>query len=186
MAVIHGENILLQDMYVNNTPHDSNGARNTDGLDTMFSNNLHINRWTVVNGDDSISTKANTTNILITNCTFQDGLGISLGSIGQYKDEVEILENITARDIIAYSTLHAAYVKTWTGEQVGYPTNGGGGGLGCTLPSLPSLFSQTNTHPRRRQKHLVHQLRRLQHARHSLLHLAVHNLLRGSRQLQLL
>jgi hypothetical protein len=26
---------------------------------------------------------------------------------------------------------YKAYFKTWTGEQVGYPPNGGGGGLGC-------------------------------------------------------
>lgn len=28
------------------------------------------------------------------------------------------------------NTLHAFYVKTWTNDQVGYPPNGGGGGLG--------------------------------------------------------
>jgi galacturan 1,4-alpha-galacturonidase len=141
MTVIHSEDVLLQDMYVNNTSHDSCcGARNTDGLDTMFSNNIHINRWTIVNGDDSISTKANSTNILVTNCTFYNGLGFALGSIGQYKDSFETLENITVRDIIAYNTLHAAYVKTWTGQQVGYPPNGGGGGFGCKYSAFNALY----------------------------------------------
>jgi galacturan 1,4-alpha-galacturonidase len=144
MTIIHSENVLLQDTYVNNTSHNSNGARNTDGLDTMFSNNIHINRWTVVNGDDSISLKANSTNILITNCTFYNGLGIALGSIGQYLGAFETIENVTVSDLIAYKTLHGAYIKTWTGQQVGYPPNGGGGGLGCTTFPLPLIESVNN------------------------------------------
>lgn len=36
------------------------------------------------NGDDSIAMKANSTNILIENCDFYTGLGIAIGSIGQY------------------------------------------------------------------------------------------------------
>jgi hypothetical protein len=60
-----------------------------------------------------------------------------LGSIGQYDGVYEILENITARDIVFVKTLHAGYVKTWTGQRVGYPPNGGGGGLGCKSPSPP-------------------------------------------------
>jgi len=102
----------------------------------MFSDNIHFDRWTVTNGDDSISTKANSTNILITNGVFNDGLGIGIGSIGQYQGVYETMENITVRDCVFRRTLHAAYVKTWTGDRVNYPPNGGGGGLGCKF-SLP-------------------------------------------------
>lgn len=84
------------------------------------------------NGDDSISAKANSTDITITNSTFYNGLGIAIGSIGQYKGAFETVERIHAKDINFIDTLHAAYFKTWTGEQVGYPPNGGGGGFGCT------------------------------------------------------
>lgn len=128
--MLRSSNVVLRDIYVNSTSHSGNPARNTDGVDTIFSDNIHFDRWTVVNGDDSISMKANSTNILITNCTFYNGLGVALGSIGQYKDQYEILENITARDVVCKNTLHAGYVKTWTGQQVGYPPNGGGGGFG--------------------------------------------------------
>ncbi|RDW91086.1 hypothetical protein BP5796_02251 [Coleophoma crateriformis] len=130
MTVWKSAGILLQDIYVNSTSSDGNPARNTDGVDTIYSDNIHFDRWTVINGDDSISLKANSTNILITNCTFIRGLGVSLGSIGQYAGRYEIIENVTARDISYYNTLHAGYIKTWTGQQVGYPPNGGGGGLG--------------------------------------------------------
>lgn len=130
MTVFKSENILMQDVYINSTSHSGSPARNTDGVDTIYSNNIHFDRMTIINGDDSISAKANSTNILITNSTFINGLGVALESIGQYEGVYEILENVTARDIICVKTLHAGYVKTWTGERVGYPPNGGGGGLG--------------------------------------------------------
>lgn len=34
------------------------------------------------------------------------------------------------------NTLHTVYFKTWTGDQAGYPPNGGGGGLGCKILAL--------------------------------------------------
>lgn len=102
----------------------------------------------MVSKDDNISCKANSTDITITGCTFINGLGIAIGSIGQYKDEFETIERVRAENIGYRNTLHAVrlattqsktvtdgaqvYFKTWTGEQVGYPPNGGGGGLGCT------------------------------------------------------
>jgi polygalacturonase len=143
MTVFKSSNILMQDIYINSTSSSHNAARNTDGADTIYSNNIHFDRMTIINGDDSISTKANSTNILITNSTFINGLGVALGSIGQYEGVYEILENITARDITFVKTLHAGYVKTWTGQRVGYPPNGGGGGLGCK-PPLP-LFHRPIT-----------------------------------------
>lgn len=84
-----------------------------------------------MNGDDSISLKANSTDILIEDCTFHNGLGVAIGSIGQYKDVYETVERVLVKNITYDNTLHVAYIKTWTGEQVGYPPNGGGGGLGC-------------------------------------------------------
>ncbi|QSZ32202.1 hypothetical protein DSL72_001774 [Monilinia vaccinii-corymbosi] len=130
MTVFKSSNVLLQDIYVNSSSSSRSPARNTDGADTIYSDNIHFDRWTVVNGDDSISLKANSTNILITNSTFYNGLGVAIGSIGQYKGVYETIENVTASKIVFYKTLHGGYVKTWTGEQVGYPPNGGGGGLG--------------------------------------------------------
>jgi hypothetical protein len=91
----------------------------------------------VDNGDDSLSLKANSTDITITNSTFYHGLGIAIGSIGQYKGAFETVQRAHAKNNVFYKTTHAAYFKTWTGEQVGYPPNGGGGGLGCKF-LLPS------------------------------------------------
>ncbi|KAF4631087.1 hypothetical protein G7Y89_g7047 [Cudoniella acicularis] len=125
MTVIHSSNILLQDIIVNNVV-----TRNTDGANTIYSDHITFNRWSVTNGDDSIAIKANSTDISITNSVFTSGLGLAFGSIGQYKGAYETIENVVATNITCSKTLHAAYIKTWTGQQVGYPPNGGGGGLG--------------------------------------------------------
>lgn len=130
--MIHSSSVLLQNIHVNSTSHSHAPARNTDGADTIFADNITFRGWTIDNGDDSIAMKANSTNILIEDCTFYRGLGVAIGSIGQYAGVFETVENVTARDLTCYGTRHAGYIKTWTGQQVGYPPNGGGGGLGCT------------------------------------------------------
>lgn len=123
--------VLLQDIYVNNTSSNRNPARNTDGANTIFSDRIHFRRWTVQNGDDCIAAKANSTNILIENVEFHKGQGVAIGSIGQYPGHFETIENVTVRNVVAYGSRYAGRIKTWTGEQLGYPPNGGGAGLGC-------------------------------------------------------
>ena len=55
---------------------------------------------------------------------------MAIGSIGQYDDRFERIENLTARNISITNMRYGAYVKTWTGINTGYPPNGGGGGNG--------------------------------------------------------
>ncbi|CAD0037903.1 unnamed protein product, partial [Aureobasidium pullulans] len=124
MTVIHSSNVLLQDIYVNNTSKTGAPTVNTDGADTIYANNITFRRWTVDNGDDAISPKANSTNILIEDSAFYRGSGIALGSIGQYDDTFETIQNVTCRNITSHRTKYGAYIKT------GYPPNGGGGGYG--------------------------------------------------------
>ncbi|GAB1215643.1 hypothetical protein ATERTT37_004835 [Aspergillus terreus] len=47
------------------------------------------------------------TDITITNSHFYNGLGIALGSIGQYKDQFETIERFTVKNIDYHNTLHA-------------------------------------------------------------------------------
>jgi polygalacturonase len=139
---MYSERVLLQDIYVNNTSSNKNPARNTDGANTVFSDNITFRRWIVKNGDDCIAMKANSTNILIEDATFYNGEGIALGSIGQYNGQFETIENITVRNVVCNNTKYATRLKTWTGDQVGYPPNGGGGGLGCKCLHTSSMFTR--------------------------------------------
>ncbi|KAF8608389.1 pectin lyase-like protein [Ceratobasidium sp. AG-I] len=130
MAIINSEDVLLENIYVSSRSNSSYDAHNTDGADTIASNRITFRGWEVDNGDDSISLKANSTNILIENMILRGGLGIAIGSIGQYNGIYEYIENVVARNISCYATRYAGYIKTWTGIQKGYPPNGGGGGTG--------------------------------------------------------
>ncbi|KAJ4490685.1 polygalacturonase [Lentinula aciculospora] len=130
MAVKDSEDIVLQGIYVNSTSNNSVPARNTDGVDTFFSNKITFKNWTVVNGDDCIALKANSTNILIQDSVFHGALGVAIGSIGQYDGVFEMIQNVTAERILAIGSRYAGYIKTWTGVPQGFPPNGGGGGVG--------------------------------------------------------
>ncbi|KAI0535690.1 pectin lyase-like protein [Xylaria digitata] len=129
MSIIYSHYVELDSIFVNNTGNRVSSS-NTDGADTIRSSHIKFNNWTVYNGDDSLALKANSTDISITNSRFFNGLGIALGSIGQYKDQYETVERVKVENIHFGNTLHAFYAKTWTNDQNGYPPNGGGGGLG--------------------------------------------------------
>ena len=179
LTVIHSKNVLLQDVFVNNLKDDGGTTINTDGADTIYANNITFDRWEVHNGDDAISPKANSTNITVTNSIFYRGTGLALGSIGQYKGVFETIENFKAENITCVGTTHALYMKTWTGQQVGYPPNGGGGGLGCMFSS-PSTFILTFD---RYQIRSPQQLHPRQGSKYTHLHISMYDFLWCGRRL---
>ncbi|KAF2167153.1 glycoside hydrolase family 28 protein [Zasmidium cellare ATCC 36951] len=137
MTLEWSHNVLLQDIYVNSSwtgGGDGEARRlnqNTDGADTLWSDNITFARWVIDNGDDAISQKDNSTNILMEDLTFYRGIGIALGSIGQYPGAYTQIVNVTGRRIkTIQATWYAAYAKIWSGTNTGIPPNGGGGGLG--------------------------------------------------------
>jgi len=144
-AITHSENLLLEDIYVNSTSNSTWSTINTDGTDTFYSNNITFRRWSVTNGDDSIAPKANSSNLLIQDSIFYGGNGVAIGSIGQYLNAFEFIENVTAERITCYSCQYVGYVKTWTGIQQEYPPNGGGGGLGYAKNIVFRDFVSINT-----------------------------------------
>jgi galacturan 1,4-alpha-galacturonidase len=148
VTVVGSQRVLLEDIYVSATSNSRNPARNTDGANTIFSDLITFRRWNIDNGDDSIATKANSTNIVIEDSIFHNGEGLAIGSVGQYSGQFERIENITARNITMFGTRYTARVKTWTGDQNGYPPNGGGGGLGCkAFQSQDMTLGKTNCSP---------------------------------------
>jgi galacturan 1,4-alpha-galacturonidase len=134
MTVARSERVLLQDIYVNSTSgpgRDFRSIVNTDGVDvcslcpnhvwhgfadtkvqTVYANNITFLRWIISNGDDSISMKQNSTNIYIANCTFYNGLSFAMGSIGQYPGQINVIENVTAENIILHNTIYGGRIKT--------------------------------------------------------------------------
>ncbi|KAL3303923.1 glycoside hydrolase family 28 protein [Colletotrichum asianum] len=122
MTIMWSKNVLFDGIYINSTSSNGNPARNTDGADTINSDHTRFATCTFAMG--------NSTNILIEDSTLDRSLGIAFGSLGQYQGVFERVENVTVRLIKGLKTRYGAYVKTWTGDQVSYPPNGGGGGIG--------------------------------------------------------
>lgn len=148
-TVARSERILLQDIYVNNSCEPGIGTFpgcnvNTDGCDTVYVNNITFLRWTVDNGDDSITLKQNSTNVYVADSEFYNGEGIAFGSIGQYPGQIEVMENFTAERVYLSNTGYGCRVKTWTGLSKSYPPNGGGGGLGHATNLTCDNFNLNN------------------------------------------
>ncbi|KAJ7718689.1 glycoside hydrolase family 28 protein [Mycena maculata] len=130
MTLAYSSFVNMSDIFVSSLSNDSEPARNTDGADTLGSHHIIFRGWEVHNGDDSIAMKRNSSDILIENSSFYTGLGVAIGSIGQYLDEVEFVERVLTRNCSFIGTRYVGYIKTWTGVQQGFPPNGGGGGTG--------------------------------------------------------
>jgi hypothetical protein len=130
MATTWSSNLLFEDIYVNNTSNSVHSTLNTDGIDTIWTDNVTLNRWDVTCGDDNVALKRNSTNIFLYDSVFHHGQGIAIGSLAQYNNEIDIVDTFVARGVHMTDTTYAIYLKTWGGNSTGYPPNGGGGGLG--------------------------------------------------------
>ncbi|OAA51954.1 Pectin lyase fold protein [Metarhizium rileyi] len=130
MAVTHSHAVELTDIYVNSTSSSQWSTLNTDGCDTVYSDDITFRRWFVKNGDDAIALKGNSSRISVYDSEFHDGQGVAIGSMGQYDGKFEYITDFYARNITLVNTAHVSYLKTWAGVSRGFPPNGGGGGIG--------------------------------------------------------
>jgi galacturan 1,4-alpha-galacturonidase len=85
----------------------------------------------VQNGDDCVSFKPNSTNIVVQGLRCSGSHGISVGSLGQYADEVDVVENVYVSNVSMADASDVARIKVWPGAQTSFqPTLNGGGGRG--------------------------------------------------------
>jgi hypothetical protein len=78
---------------------------------------------------------SNSTNIYVRNVTCHGGNGVAFGSVGQYANRTDYIQNVTMENLYlmpsnSLSLTGAAYFKAWIGVAFGSPPNGGGGGTG--------------------------------------------------------
>ncbi|KAK7062812.1 hypothetical protein VNI00_000305 [Paramarasmius palmivorus] len=125
-TVSHSRNVTYDGMLCN--------ATNQDPL----SDEVTMLNWDITCGDDCLAIKGNSSNIFAKNVICRGGNGIAFGSLGQYSnlsDLVEnvVLENVTLQRIdsdIQPNMGNGVYFKSWTGSVSGQPPTGGGGGAG--------------------------------------------------------
>ncbi|EIW80875.1 hypothetical protein CONPUDRAFT_154318 [Coniophora puteana RWD-64-598 SS2] len=117
--VNEGENILYNGINISAVSTSSNPAKNTDGWDIYRSNNVTIINSTINNGDDCVSLKPNATNIVASYLSCNGSHGISVGSLGQYEGEYDIVENFTSTNVYIANAENGARIKAFAGPGVG-------------------------------------------------------------------
>ncbi|KAI5891305.1 glycoside hydrolase family 28 protein [Schizophyllum commune H4-8] len=127
-TVAESENVLYDGMKCNATNQDPDWAGqnivpNTDGINTFRADKVTLRNWDVTCGDDCLAIKGNSTNIFAENVMCRGGNGIAFGSLGQYANLTDNVENVVLDGI-------TVYFKSWTGTKSGDPPTEGGGGTG--------------------------------------------------------
>ncbi|KAJ4393006.1 hypothetical protein N0V93_002210 [Gnomoniopsis smithogilvyi] len=118
---------------------------NSDGWDIYRSDSIVLQDSIVNNGDDCVSFKPNSTNIVVQNLYCNGSHGISVGSLGQYVNEYDIAENITVYNISMSNAGDGARIKVWPGIESTLSTLlNGGGGSGYVKNVTYQLFNNTN------------------------------------------
>ncbi|CAH2067813.1 unnamed protein product, partial [Thlaspi arvense] len=84
---------------------------NTDGIKIGSSKNMKIHHVDIGTGDDCIAILAGNINLDISSVTCGPGHGISVGSLGRYKDE-KTVQGLTVRDSIFRGTSNGVRIKT--------------------------------------------------------------------------
>lgn len=129
--VANSSNVIFTDYDVSGFSTSTNVAKNTDGWDTYRSSDIVIQNSTVNNGDDCVSFKPNSTSILVQNMYCNGSHGISVGSLGQYAGETDIVQDVYVYNISMFNASDGARIKVWPGNQAALsPDLQGGGGTG--------------------------------------------------------
>ncbi|GMK57159.1 hypothetical protein CspeluHIS016_0309990 [Cutaneotrichosporon spelunceum] len=155
---VDSDNVVYESCYVNATStsgsfEEKSWLQNTDGIDTYRTNDVVISNFVYQGGDDCIAFKPNSTNIVVQNVTCVGGTGIAFGSIAQYDGVKDLIENVVLKDIKLYPSdqcrgYQGVYFKSWIGEEVGHPPNGGGGGYGyCRNVSVEDVYMEDIDRP---------------------------------------
>ena len=92
--VANSSDVVFSDITIEGDSVSKNPAKHTDGWDTYRSDNIVIQNSNINNGDDCVSFKPNSTNIIVQNLVCNGSHGISVGSLGQYPGEVDIVKNL--------------------------------------------------------------------------------------------
>ncbi|KAK3309730.1 polygalacturonase precursor [Chaetomium strumarium] len=129
--VANSSGVIFDNINIAGGSKSSNPAKNTDGWDTYRSDNIVIQNSHIDNGDDCVSFKPNSTNIVVQGLQCNGSHGISVGSLGQYVGEVDIVENIYVTNITMSNASDGARIKVWPGSASALSGDlQGGGGSG--------------------------------------------------------
>jgi len=127
--VYQSTNVTYRFINISSVSYSSAPTANSDGWDTYRSSFVTISDSTVNNDDDCVSFKPNSTNIVVTNMNCNGSDGISVGSLGQYAGENDIVANISVSNIVMSNAQNGARIKAFGGSPDLNSTAGGGTGF---------------------------------------------------------
>ncbi|KUJ12430.1 glycoside hydrolase family 28 protein [Mollisia scopiformis] len=149
--IYQSSNVEFNNINLNSIQTDGSQAHNTDGWDIYRSTNISITNSHIVNGDDCVSLKPNSTNVLVQNLYCQGSHGISMGSVGQYAGVQDIIANVLVKNITMVNAKNGARIKAFGGSSSATSTTGGGNGyiqnitfqdFRCEKVGLPIVIDQ--------------------------------------------
>lgn len=126
--VYQSTNVTYSNIKINTFSYSSSPVANSDGWDIYRSSYVTIKDSVIKNADDCVSFKPNSTNVLVSNLDCDGSHGFSVGSLGQYAGEVDIVANVTVINSIMKNAQYAARIKVFGGSPYTNSTAGGGTG----------------------------------------------------------
>eukprot|EP00039_Didymoeca_costata_P016128 m.284026 g.284026 ORF g.284026 m.284026 type:complete len:438 (-) comp16339_c3_seq10:94-1407(-) len=108
LVPVHSKNIVVTDCLVNASWDDARGHRtpNTDGFEPMWSSDVTMSRCRIYNGDDCVTIKSGSSNVLVEDLYCEKGDGLTIGSV--WYDNVT---NVTYRRVIMNQTHNGPMIK---------------------------------------------------------------------------
>lgn len=143
--IANSSDILISDIDIFSRSASKNFAKNLDGWDTYRSDNIVIQNSYIDHDDDCVSFKPNSTNIIVQGLVCNSSHGISVGSLGQYPEWFDVIENLYIYNISMSNATDGARIKVWPGADVEKPDGWvGGGGAGYVRNVTYDKFHQDN------------------------------------------
>lgn len=112
MAVHHSDFVRLRNFRIMAPKY----SPNTDGCHISGSKFIDLGDFKVGTGDDCVSVGPGSNNISITGVTCNPGHGISIGSLGKYPNEQDVV-GVTVRNCTVANSDNGVRIKTWPGSQ---------------------------------------------------------------------
>ncbi|EGX52955.1 Exopolygalacturonase X-1 [Orbilia oligospora] len=143
--VIDSSDIIFDNIDIFGGSVSKNPAKNTDGWDTYRSDNIVIQNSHIDNGDDCVSFKPNSTNMVVQGLFCNGSHGISVGSLGQYYKVYDLVEDIYVYNTTMINASDMARIKVWPGIQSALSVDlQGGGGIGLVNNITYDLMQISN------------------------------------------
>ncbi|KAG8705523.1 hypothetical protein FRC09_002913 [Ceratobasidium sp. 395] len=109
--VQESQDVVYEHITVDSVSNSTADMRETDGWDTYRSNGVTIRDSVIHNGDDCVSFKPNSTNIIVRNLQCNESHGVSVGSLGEIDGVKDVVQNIFVDSVTMSNSENGVRIK---------------------------------------------------------------------------